>query len=390
MPQAGRIRVRSLAGEVGYRDWYFFGNPPPVSHEPIGTSALYERCEDNVGFRDQDNGFLHTRATYNPGRINGIYYAGFYDLHYNNVPLAMPHFQHAAIAPSPNPDLDITRAMAYTNPSKPNVSLPTFIGELRDLPKMLQHEWEGLLKKHPGKSKPLRKRDISPLEWTFGWAPLISDVSKLLRVQELAARRFSELKTLRDRGWIGRRFGVRSISQTEISPNEYFWYSWGHTIGTVILNTTYREWYSIRWVAEFGGDPPLNDAQLMDKAKSTVLGLGVRDPATSLQTAYNLMPWTWLADWYFNADEFIGANLNSVGASAVSGCHMEERKTSYSMVITDNDFSPPPSLSSGHLVDHSRLPVTIVSSLQARAPILSGEQVSILGSIGSGRSGAKL
>jgi len=388
LPIAGRIRTRSLSQEAGHRDWYFGGVPPPVFIDGDSSpDALVERCEDNVGYWDQDNGFLLTRATYRSGRINCIFPAGFYDLHYNNVPISHPHFQHAYIAPSPNPDLDITAAMAFTNPSKSNVSLPTFIGELRDLPDMLRHESESLLRKYKGRNT--RKRDISPLEWTFGWAPLLRDVSKLLRVQELASRRFSELKTLRDRGWIGRRFGVRSISTTEITPDQYFWFSWGHVIGDVILTTTYKEWYSIRWQATFGGDLPQNDKELMDKAKSVVLGMEVRDPATSLQTFHNLVPWTWLANWFANTDDFIGANLNSVGAYAVSGCHMEKRDTQYSMIITDTDFSPPPSLSTGHLLDLSRLPIAIVSSLQARAPILTGEQVSILGSIGLGRGSGK-
>lgn len=370
MPQAGRIRVQSLVQAAGRRDWYFFGNPPPVytdgNTNPLG---LYVRIEDNVGYRNQDNAFELLRQSYDSGRINCIYPAGFYDMHYIDVPMGHPRFQHAPIPPNPNPDLDITRAMAYTNPSKPNVSLPTFIGELRDLPQMLKHEWEGLLKLHPNRRK-TRKRDISPLEWTFGWAPLISDTSKLLRAQELAARRFSELKTLRDRGWIGRRFGVRTVSTQEITPDQYFWYNWGHCIGDVILNTTYKEWYSIRWVADFPGLLPANDKELMDQAKSTVLGLQVRDPGTSLQTAYNLMPWTWLADWFANADDFIGANLNSVGAHAASGCHMESRITDYSSVITDTDFDPRPSPSTGRIVDLSRIPVTIVSSIQDRKSVV--------------------
>lgn len=194
------------------------------------------------------------------------------------------------------------KGWARYKPDRPVQDVGTIIGEF--------HEFEQLGRLYKEGSKSLAERI---LDREFGRGAAIRDILKLKSLQEDLDKRMKAL--LRNNGKPVRREGTitqdvsSSVSQINTpGPGVYPTLTWGMsgpTRRTLITTTQYRWWFSGRfrwWIPEFrtsksGGWPPLLTAHLT---------------GFNLEAAWNLMPWSWLIDWFSNYGDVL-SNILSVG-----------------------------------------------------------------------------
>lgn len=218
----------------------------------------------------------------------------------------------------PSDDLTLLgpRAIARFSPVKPGVNLAVALGELyRDgLPKFASI---GDLQRTLDDYRRIQKSAKNYLSYEFGVKPLINDILNLYKTFNTIDSRLRQL--VRDNGKPIRRRGVLDYSSsstlTQLSggnmtmgnylPNSFASDQWvPYPLGSdVVLHTSlYSEtWYvgRMRYYLPFS---PSNhwDPRLV----AVATGL---DP--NLDTLYNLVPWTWLVDWFTNLGE-VATNLS--------------------------------------------------------------------------------
>jgi hypothetical protein len=264
-----------------------------------------------------------------------------------------------------------TRLINGTNPSRPEVDLPVFIAELKDIPGLIRTGGKELLKQ----KKYLRRGAQANLEYQFGWAPFISDLFKLFSFQDTVDSRVKELENLENGGLrYTRSMGSYSSQEQKDVVFQSLFSIWG---GPVIRTTTEKVKGHIKWYPINEGWPN-TPAAMRSLARRAALGWTV-DAAT----AWELIPWSWLIDWCSNTGTFLMSKRNIVPAWHTPVQVMRHRVstiTSGRAVNVRGEMSP----INCFVEDKSRKQA--IPSLNAHLPFLNMRQMSILGSIGVLRS----
>lgn len=263
------------------------------------------------------------------------------------------------------------QVLAKTNPSRPEVDLPIFFVELKDIPQMI---------KLAGKSIP-EKGASANLSWQFGWKPLINDLKSILTFQDAVEKRFKELKAMVSKGSLTRTADLGDYSGTGSSTSTSRVTLATSAIVNQVLDwdafTHEVVWGSVRWKPDLA-NYPYTDAELHSLAKKAVLGLTI-DPST----VWELLPWSWLTDWFSNVGAYLSANRNIIPASPSNLCIMREFQTVYT-----SKKAPTASHVAGLSVNydcnwkiHSKTRKPASSQLAARLNWLSPTQWGILASL---------
>ena len=377
MARHTRNRTRTQGQPAGTR----FGVWSGVSRDEVrfASSAYTETCDDSIGRPVTDSDFSLTRR--DKTRYKGYSYTlskpsdplekvvwkdFWYDRQYL---LALGHNSTSALPAGLGAVI-----RARTNPSRPNVTPLTIAQDLYELPKML---------KDVGKLLRTPKKLLSPKELAnfhlgarFGWIPLIKDVSALLHTQDYLNARIKELHRLYDSGGLGRTIqlgsdhvvsgGIESLESNLIQVR-----------GSVSQGTSMKYWGSIKWRPNqptIGHNP--NDAEIIRQAKLVAGGL---TPEGLIQGAWDLLPWSWMVDWFSNAGDWLTQNSYSVPATPASTCVMVERNTVYQHTVLS---SPPGFRDHGGVGLISSKQRTVSNgSLAARIPMIDSGRLSVLGSL---------
>jgi hypothetical protein len=195
----------------------------------------------------------------------------------------------------------------------------------------------------------------------------------LLDFQTAVKKRFDSLQHLRDNGstirkatlFNGRNFNYYddSMDYWKMSvENEIIDRVWGYTI----WNTT--ESY------------PKTDEELMAYARRTVFGMTGHSLGVS---AWNLMPWSWMIDWFANVGTFLQANFNSdeMVCTVANICH---RKNELAQAFSVGDRYPhhygDVSVLRYEREEKRRFPAN-PPTITAHVPILNEGHMGILGSL---------
>lgn len=264
----------------------------------------------------------------------------------------------SAIFERPNYDLTLKNEKAYAsalmqehvlsmykglNPSRRGYSFFRSLVELRDLPrsildlrKNLQNlmEFEKLLTSGKLKERIFSLNEVVSdipqiyVGYHFGWKQLYSDISQLLRYPAAASKRFNfmirragKATTLRSKrtfrtstpGVPG--FKYDTFPAVEIGPTSSTRLSREAEL-RMVINTTF----------DF---PPLDVPRLREKLFLDYLG--VQPTPTDL---YNLVPWSWLLDWFTGFGDYIQAIENNLRDSSIVNYGFLTYE-SHGQVITD-------------------------------------------------------
>lgn len=404
MVATARIRVRNggnIVGTIGNYD----SNGVLTSTDTYDSGIRFsDACEDVVGNFNGGNGLIvdHSKKSY--GTLNGVAYytlgrrvrnritgvccAG--DNFPTHLSVSVPTFSGALMA-------------SIMNPSRPIVDLPVFLFELKDLPGMLAETktfassmrslpsvlraaGNSIIRNQYGKRAVIGRAATNMananLSYSFGWEPLFGDMSKMLSFMAAVDKRKSQIHKIFSPKGLRRRMGLPGGSAHSFQRNLRV-NSGAFTLDVdTTTTTTVRRWGTQRYTANDA--PPGSDAEAQSLAIRATLGLNI-DRAT----LWNMLPWSWLVDWFTKFGTYLDANRNTIPCTGgpVWLCVHTKTQTirsnpNYHIVI----YSGGPScVYSGGLGSASRetkyRTQASVTPFPASLPFLGAKPVSILASL---------
>jgi len=294
-------------------------------------------CDDTTGSPTVDHAFhleqttvepsLMTRTLDSGGSSAIVRYDGFAPSCAVSWTIG-PSLQASNVAPA--------TALAQMNPSSPVVDLPVFLYELKDIPQMWREAAKGAKQYHKdthhpdGTKRPapagyikqaLIKHGSDPVEASkmflgikFGWGPLLSDLADFTGISPQVEKR---VRQLAGRPTLYRRCSKRTSSDTSTAAVSYNTTGVITGPGTRVRVRNATSWYTSRWSSTFQpSNAHLND--LSDRVRQAMLGLEV-----SSSTFYEMMPWSWLVDWFVDVGSLLDVHRNIAGYTPTSLCYME-------------------------------------------------------------------
>lgn len=269
-----------------------------------------------------------------------------------------------------------TTVLARTHPGRADVSLPVFIAELRDLPNMLRSAGEFLR----GRTiRGLRRKLAGEyLSYNFGWSPLFSDLRKMMQFQASVDKRAQELKRLYSKGGLKRRIRIGNWSNhQEDNPTI------DSVTGIVIttrrsVDTAVKMWGTVRWRPAALPVTITNEA-LRKQAENAIFGKSLQ-----VVDAWNLIPWSWLVDWFGNIGDFLEAHNNRIPCYPGPINVMKTTETNVHWTRTDSNNWVKGGNSHATLRTLQRRITS--GTMEADFSFLSNRQFSILGALGVTRA----
>lgn len=352
----------------------------------------YERhyCEDTVNQRTSDNPLLivFEGRQFVPldGRIDVD--PTTYRIFENHIPSIMKSaLGHATGISSLIPSIGTvaTAALARSNPSKPYVSVPNFLYELKDLPGMirdignLKRQLENVRRK--GIQQVTAKNSASHLlSYQMGWAPLISDLQKLIDFQAQVDKKLRDLQGLYNGGGLQRKVRSPAWKATK-EQNVFSDFPMESVISPqircdVIRLTSIERWATVRWYPKTLPDTRYSSQEMAKVARDLTFGMH-RITAKQL---WDAIPWTWLIGWFSNVDEFLQAHHNAIPLTHSTPCVMTKTETKTSWTRTDL-LQEQVQGGYGAAGYSTKERITSSGTLSATIPFLNGRQISILGAL---------
>jgi len=371
-----QTRTRARDMRLGFTGHYWSLNTGTV----YGTRlcGIREECADTVGNFKGDNYFsLDRRVTYVPtltGRHvdpqSGVLLTEFADYPVDwqvdplNPRLIYPAFTAGEI-------LDLTwNLQAKTNPSAPTVSVPTFIGELKDIPS-LTRDWGRNL---------LTKVASGYLTWRWVVKPFMRDAEAMFDFYNAVNVQLRRLQQLGKSGSIRRRVLLdKRETRTTVDVPVQSNLTWI----VAARNTTYTDkvWGTCRWKLTDPSAIPKDILGQYKLAKRLFYGVTGYE---SLSTAWELLPWSWLVDWFFNVGNLISSMNNTLPCVPGGMCLMRTRSSLSEYVVkTKPDWVRINGTWFESWVTEGRLPVVLsdLRASQPALPILTDRQWSILAAL---------
>lgn len=325
----GTARVREkrwTSGSPGSAKW----DTLEVVNKPL---ANYVKTEDWVGLPKTDNTFtLNRRVIERGSTVNG----GFQ--HLGKPAIYRAHRPSCMITPMPYARLvgrfrPVTTAVSNAHPGNPDVSVPNFLFELKDVPGMLKHagRMARRLSKnagHPPITQIARYLD-SPkanaedwLAFNFGWVPFFSDLASISDLAASMEKRMRLHKKLAKNRYVSRRRDIGRNVEVEVD-GRYPYDTWALNNIWATATTTYssERWVVAKWLymANFPYSTPTNADPM--RALKEVLGLEV-----TFQTVWDAIPWSWLVDYFTDLSDMINARSNKAGLQLFSVCTMTHNR----------------------------------------------------------------
>lgn len=240
---------------------------------------------------------------------------------------------------------DGRKLIAMTTPTAPEVSLAQILGELKE--KLPAIPTDGF------RQNGLTRQEIGGeyLNVEFGWRPLISDVEKAARaVADAGAilRQYTrdDGKVIRRRAHLGEdKFTVESSGTRELriprlnatTVTTRFVTAGSSVYGVPIVDhTVTNTWFAGAYSYYLAGaEDFLGKIQLYEQKANRLLGTRI-----TLDTLYELTPWSWLFDWFGDLGTFF-QNLSNLQANSTVlrygyVMHRTEQTRDVTMRLTPN------------------------------------------------------
>jgi hypothetical protein len=265
---------------------------------------------------------------------------------------------------------------ARTNPSRPEVAMPNFIFELKDIPELLH--LKGLeFEKEPRFINLSRvpKHKNSVAERYFGWNLLFQDLGRLLNFTDQVNRRVKELKALYTKRGLRRVRTVFTGQAAQTSGLQVFQSFNAWVDGWIETHTSVKTWATCKWQPDYPDIPSADE--LLWTARRVVHGWDFSSNGIG-SILWEAVPWSWLGDYMSDVGDFFNAHRNAVGATAIDGCVMNHTVTSSTMKFNSISagFTASPS---AYAID-SKYRELSLAGLSVNLPFLGSRQlVTLLG-----------
>lgn len=368
--------------QYGYHTGYSGPTSPPTS--PRTETSMSSVCDDVVLPGDNQYFNVH-RYTRSGGLVNGrrgsaiAGYTYYTDWPGSNLWTGTMPISHLSVSSQTNSYYAST-VLSRTNPSRSSVNALVNAIELRELPGLIKDTYSYRLSNllRSGALKGFRflpKAAKLNLLVQFGILPLLGDLSTLTQFQSLVDARMREIDRLRTRGL--RRTVDCDTNSAHYFDGNYITFSASGTNNIVRSNltrvTTLTVRGHVRWHVSFGF--PQSDDEMRRRVTKAVAGLDVNP-----STIYELIPWTWLIDYFTNLGNIVKAVDNTIGAHHGQVMIMRNTRTECTIDNT-RQGSTTLSVSPGRSTIETKSRVSASPSLSASLDLLTPGQMSILGSL---------
>lgn len=296
-------------------------------------------------------------------------------------------------------DLDLaTSALSHSNPNKSDMSLPNSLIELRELPSLVRSSGEiaiDIIKKQ------VSRRTIASanLSLQFGILPMVSDALTLARAASAVNRRLQNMQNLNKHGSINKK-KMLGIYKESGSWLNFFETNRTYLAGDTNYDVTAEVWGISKWALNPAStSSPLysnhsdyatnminemtNGRYGVERINAFRHSIGLM--SYTLSDLWNILPWSWLVDYFANLGEVIDANDNSLGLEpiALAICRKYTAVKSHPEIVSASGNSR---CTAGNVrvVAKTRVPVSISSAQQnihLKKAILSPNQMGILASL---------
>lgn len=295
-----------------------FGGPPVINVRDH-ASYLDRECSDVVGNLSGDNPFDVSMIYRTPTCFRGqqIVQWPTPDFIYKDlidwpsaycVPPPDPRTKFPALTETQKNEYAMD-VIARTNPSTPHISVPTFIGELKDVPDLVRG-WGSDILENIAKGY---------LSWRWGIKPMIRDFQSMLSFQEAVANRLRWFDTLESKGVLRRKVGLGTAAVQDAPVSKAIC-----SVGALVyalekISYTEKVWGSTQWKLEDGYVFPETLTGRRNLAHRLTFGITGYE---SLNTAWELLPWSWFVDWFASVGNLIAATNNTIPVTPHRTCLM--------------------------------------------------------------------
>jgi hypothetical protein len=244
-----------------------------------------------------------------------------------------------------------------------------FLYELKDIPEMIRFWGRVLL--NPRKWAPTDPAKAH-LALQFGWKPLITDLVKIGTMMFGIEKRRKEINALYSKGGSRRYVGLGAGQEPPITKSAFANFgTYRNFVVTVTEIRSWKAWAVVHWAPTQPSVLPPSDLQIA----AYLTGL---HPTQILSDVWEALPWSWLADWFTNIGDVV-KDRNHYLAHPTRASVMVQ----YSTQVTHPGVGAGIDvLTAGCLsgIKRQRTPI-VGANIEATLPILSGQQLSILGSL---------
>lgn len=263
--------------------------------------------------------------------------------------------------------------LANTNPSNAHFSVPTFIGELKDVPSLFKSWGDNLLSMVAS----------GYITWKWALRPMVSDVQAMMTFQKAVDDRIRMLEKLKTVKYLGKRCGLSS-SEKIVPPVTVLVQSENAFINAQVFEShTVKRWGSARYnVTKATVLPPTADG-VRNLAKRLTFGITSYE---GLLTAWELMPWSWLQDWFIGIGTVLQACNNTIQLTSSDVCFMqtfvsERRYVALPRSQSDAWATVGGSKFNKRVTKQRHVVSALVPFLLAKTPFLDRSKWQILGSL---------
>jgi hypothetical protein len=321
MARVARNRSRTNTW-VGVSGKTYFGSTW-ISGGATQTQTRFDSCADSHGrpvidstfSSDQwDGTYPHLDGTVIPSNRTSNSSTVYDGSQYSGIPTAL-----AGLVNPAGPNGWMLDLVAGTNPSRPVTNIPIWAQNIAELPKMVKQLGD-LLKKPSGAANP-KGAASTYLGYSFGWSPLIDDLSKLLDFQSYVNKRNKELNQLYLGKGLRRRITLNSDSSNVNIRSQTATYANAIIVVDDSLAIQSEQWATIHWKPTTPPSYHPQDEELNSLSKQLVLGL---TPEGIAKGVWDVIPWTWLLGWFTNLGKYTLAHSWTVPADHSGGCLMRK------------------------------------------------------------------
>lgn len=385
----GRYRHRNPVLQGGTAN----STVPYLSDKTQANTSAGQACFDTVGDPHNPHYLMIERNDPIVGRSYGTisnYYevSGWYltELPPNGRCNSFTDVQNRTNCPSI--DDAAIEGMAKTNINHPNVDVVVFLVELRDLPDMIRHIGNRIMRLSKAIKNGFKDRSYNlenyaedALALQFGWQPLLQDLGKMLDFVADTQKRVDYVKRLASDRGLRRKQTVYKL-QTDVGSKEKY------VSGLYYCDTKVRynlveeveQWTSTHWKYVGEHSLPDNDEDTLTLARRLVWGYG---HGIDIATIWNALPWSWLIDWFWNVGDFWEAHRNTIPVQCTEVCVM----THYRCYAKDFEYTSNPHgatfvLNEAALNDvKTRHVGSVTATPTLSLPFINGKQLSILSAL---------
>lgn len=383
MPARSRTRDQRATVTGGL---YHFLSVPKLQFYSV-LDGRREACDDFVGNRTGANGFDMRTNEVNFPLFSGEFYSGSmlhtgaYGLPAANMnpeaPDPLTRYGTVSSLGKSNAAWDI---LANTNPNVPDVSLPTFLGELKDFPSLLR-QFKELPQRIRGHGRDLLKEVAQGhLSWRWAIKPMMGDIRKMLDFQKAVNDRVQWLKHLRDGNGLKRRCSLASDENTGAWSGSSPIHTNGFTVQarSRVLHSM-RMWGTVQYKVAPGTVLPETDSEINYLAWRLTYGITSHE---ALATAWELLPWSWAVDWFIGVGNTIAALNNTVPLTWGRFCLMRTIKALREFEITTKPaFISVSGVARGERIRKERYVIAPILPFSLSLPLVDSGKWSVLASL---------